>query len=427
MKTNLHPIPPNANSASRVRFAVLAMVFAAAFITYLDRVCLSVAAPAMQKEFGLSQIQFGWVFTVFYIAYGVAEVPASWLGDRWGQRRMLVRIVGCWSAFTMLTGVARSLPTLLITRTVFGAAEAGAFPTLSRALSRWFPVTERGGANGVLWMGARSGGALAPPLAVMLIGWLGWRSAFELFGAVGLIWCAVCWFWYRDDPAQQKSVNAAELELIRAGAVPAPTAHEKVPWKALLLNRTMLFLFASYFASGFGFQFFVTWLPTYFIREHGLSLQKSGVFAALPLAAGAVGCVMGGVIADWITRRTGSLVLGRRTVGVGGYFVAAVGYLGAIYMHSPGAAIALLALASGSHDLTLPVLWATTTDAGGRFGGTAGGFINLASSLSGVLAPLMGAMFERAFGSFHAVFWIAAGLYLFASVLWLFIDPRVKE
>jgi MFS family permease len=188
----------------------------------------------------------------------------------------------------------------------------------------------------------------------------------------------------------------------------------------------MLALFASYFASGFGFQFFVTWLPTYFMREHGLSLQKSGMFAALPLAAGAVGCVMGGVIADWITQRTGSLLWGRRIVGVGGYFVAAAAYLGAIYMQSPGAAIALLALASGCHDLTLPVLWATTTDAGGRFGGTAGGFVNLASALSGMLAPLMAAGFAHSFGSFHAVFWIAAGLYLFASALWLVIDPRKR-
>ena len=91
-------------------------------------------------------------FTVFYVAYAVFEMPTSWLGDRWGQRRMLFRIVGCWSIFTILTGFARSFATLLATRTVFGAAEAGAFPTLSRALSRWFPIHERGRANGLMWM-----------------------------------------------------------------------------------------------------------------------------------------------------------------------------------------------------------------------------------------------------------------------------------
>jgi len=146
-----------AQTPTRIRYAVLLLVYLAAFITYLDRVCLSVAAPAMQADLGISQVQFGWVFTVFYIAYAIFELPSARLGDTWGQRRMLVRIVGCWSIFTILTGVARSFSTTLVTRFVFGAAEAGAFPTLSRSLSRWFPIHERGRANGVMWMGARSG------------------------------------------------------------------------------------------------------------------------------------------------------------------------------------------------------------------------------------------------------------------------------
>jgi nitrate/nitrite transporter NarK len=253
---------------------------------------------------------------------------------------------------------------------------------------------------------------------------IGWRYTFAVFGAIGLIWCVVCALWYRDDPADQPSVNAEELRLIRVGAAAAPEGKESVPWKRLLLNPTMIALFCSYFASGFGFQFFVTWLPTYFMREHGLSLQRSGAFAAVPLAAGAVGCLMGGVIADWITRRSGSITIGRRTVGVGGFLLGAIGYVAAIHGHSAEAAIAFLALASGAHDLTLPVLWATTTDAGGRFGGTAGGFVNFASSLSGMLAPLSAALLERLFGSFHAVFYAAAAMYVIGAVLWLFIDPR---
>jgi MFS family permease len=411
-------------TASRTRYVVLALVYLAAVITYLDRVCISVAAPSMQADLGLSQLQLGWVFTVFYIAYGVFEIPTAWLGDRWGQRLMLVRIVGCWSVFTILTGLARSLPTMLVTRTIFGAAEAGAFPTLSRALSRWFPIHERGRANGIMWMGARSGGAIAPPIAVALMGLIGWRASFAVFGAVGLVWCGIFALWYRDDPATHGSVNAAELNEIRVGAAPPPAAREGVPWRRLLLNPTMLALFASYFASGFGFQFFVTWLPTYFMREHGLTLQRSGVFAALPLAAGALGCLMGGVFADWIARRTGSVMLGRRIVGVSGFLLGAAGYTAAIHVGSAESAIAFLALASGAHDLTLPVLWATTTDAGGRFGGTASGFVNFASSLSGMLAPLTAASLEQAFGSFHAVFYAAAGLYVIGAALWLTIDSR---
>jgi ACS family glucarate transporter-like MFS transporter len=409
---------------TRTRYAVLLFVYFAAFITYLDRVCISVAAPDMQHDLGLSQMQFAWVFTVFYIAYGVCEMPTAWLGDRWGQRRMLIRIVGGWSLFTILTGMVRNLATLMTTRFVFGAAEAGAFPTLSRTLSRWFPLGERGRANGIMWMGARSGGAVAPPIAVAMIALVGWRYTFAMFGVVGLIWTAVCVFWFREEPADHPSVNKEELGVIRLGAAPPPQAGERVPWKALLCNRTMIALFCSYFASGFGFQFFVTWLPTYLIREHGSTLRQSGLLSGLPLAAGAVGCLLGGVIADWITRRTGSVTIGRRTVGVSGFLLGAAGYAGAMYGHSAAAAIALLALASGAHDMTLPVLWATTTDAGGRFGGTASGFVNFASSLSGTLAPMTAALLERTFGSFHAVFLAAAAMYLSGAALWLVIDPR---
>jgi ACS family D-galactonate transporter-like MFS transporter len=113
-------------------------------------------------------------------------------------------------------------------------------------------------------------------------------------------------------------------------------------------------------------------------------------------------------------------------VAVVGYTLGAIGYLTAVYVKSPAAAIAFLTLASGAHDLTLSVMWATTTDVGGRFGGTAGGFINVGSSISGMLAPLTAATVESIFGSFSAVFWIAAGLYFCAACLWLFIDPRKR-
>jgi len=368
---------------------------------------MSVAAPLMQREFSLGDTQFSLVFTAFYVAYAIFELPAAWLGDRWGQRRTLIRIVGGWSLFTMLTGLTRGYSSLLLVRFLFGGAEAGAFPTLSRALSRWFPVHERGVANGLMWMGARLGGALAPALAVVAIAWVGWRGTFLIFGAVGLAWVAVCAAWYRDAPGE----SAAPIQ-------------EPLPWKKLLFNRDLLMLCGTYFASGFGFQFFVTWLPTYLTREHGLSLARSGFYASLPLLAGACGCVLGGLVSDAITRWTGSLLWGRRLIGAGGFLLGAVGFTLAIQARSPVFAVACLAVASGAHDLTLPVVWATCTDLGGKFGGTAGGWMNLASSLSGMVAPVAAASLAQWFGSFHAVFWVTTTLYLAAAVLWLFIDPR---
>jgi MFS family permease len=260
-----------AQSSTRQR--VLLLVFLVTGINYLGRVCLAAAAPAMMRDLGLSNMRMGYVFGVFALSYGLFEIPAGWYGDRIGQRKMLTRIVVCWSAFTVFTGLAWNYVTLMITRFVFGAAEAGAFPTLARALARWFPRLDRGRVNGVMWMGARLGGALAPPLATWLIAWCGWRMSFALFGLVGFVWSAVFWLWYRDDPAEHAAVNGAELAYIRggseSGAADARPAPKATPWRRIFASGNLWALFWMYFATSYGFWFFLTWLPTFLMRITG--------------------------------------------------------------------------------------------------------------------------------------------------------------
>jgi MFS family permease len=205
--------------------------------------------------------------------------------------------------------------------------------------------------------------------------------------------------WYRDHPA--------------GAAVQRTTA--PVPWRALLTNGTLLALFWAYFASGFGFQFFVTWLPTFLMKEHGLTLQRSGIYSALPLLAGAAGCLAGGFLADR---------LGRRLVAVCGFLFSAVAFVGSVYAGSGEWAIIGLVLAAGLHDVTLPAAWATCVDVGGKFGGTASGYMNLASSISGTLAPIAAAWLAELTGTFTSVFWVAAGVYFVGGLLWLAIDPK---
>ncbi len=423
MKQPIQPATP-----TRARHRVLLLGFLMAVITYLDRVCISAAAPDMSSDLGLSSMQMGYVFSIFALAYGIFEIPMGWLGDRYGQRSLLTRIVVCWSAFTVLTGLAWNYLVLLVVRFVFGAAEAGAFPTLARALARWFPHLERGRANGVMWMGARLGGSLAPPLAALLIARLGWRTTFFLFGVTGLFWCAAFWPWYRDDPADHRAVNAAELAYIREGRVIPTDEQGKAAemWGRLLRSPSMWALFGMYFCAAYGFFFFVTWLPTYLVEEHGLTLERSGLYSALPLGFGAVGSIAGGAFSDWLIRRTGSLRWGRRAVGVGGFMLAAVGFGLAVVARSPLAAVLCLAFAQGAQDLTLPVAWATCVEIGGAFGGTATGFMNTASSLSAMISPVSAAWLAETFGSFHAMFLVATVIYVIGGLLWLAVDPHER-
>ena len=427
---------------TRARYFVLLLGFLVSLITYLDRVCISAAAPAISLDLRLSSMQMGYVFSAFALSYAIFELPSGWWGDRIGQRRVLTRVVAGWSVFTMLTGLARSYPALLVTRFVFGGLETGAFPTLSRALARWSPTSERARANGVMWMGARLGGAIAPPLAAVLIAAIGWRATFAVFGCVGFFWCLVFWNWFRDDPAQHPSVNAAELAIIRGGSEAKPGSAEhgiqepdatrppaisskssSTPWRRIFSSGTLWAMFGMYFCSAYGFWFFVTWLPTFLVREHGLSLKKSGLYASLPLAAGTIACLAGGAFSDWLVKRTGNVKWSRRAIGVSAFVLAAAGFGCAAKVHSPLLAVLLLAAAEGSHDMSLPVSWATVTDVGGRFGGTASAFMNMASSLSAMVSSVSAAWLASKFGSFDAVLAVASAVYFIGGMLWLSIDP----
>jgi MFS family permease len=368
-------------------------------------------------------MQMGYVFSIFALAYGIFEIPAGWLGDRLGQRKMLTGVVALWSAFTVLTGLIWGYFDLLAVRFAFGAAESGAFPSLARAVGRWFRTTDRGRANGIMWMGARIGAAIAPPLATLLIRWLGWRITFSVFGMIGGIWCAVFWPWFRDNPAQHPSISASDLAYIREDPDPPSTAKPScTPWKRIFMNANLWAFFWMYFATSYGFWFLLTWLPTYFIRQHGLSAQRAGFYAALPLAVGAVSSIAGGALSDTLVRRTGSLLWGRRMVGLGGYLLAGAGFTTAGLMQNPFAAIVCLMLAETGMDLAVPVAWTACLEVGGSFGGTTTAFMNTASCISAFISPLAAAWVFTRFKSFDAMLISAGVVYLIAALLWLKVD-----
>ncbi len=197
-------------------------------VTYLDRVCISVADPRMQDALHISPLAWGWVTGIFTLSYAAFEIPSGALGDRIGPRRVLTRTVLWWSAFTSLTGLVTGFYPLLATRFLFGMGEAGAFPNASVAIARWFPVHERGRVFGVVLMASQLGGAIAPLLVIPIQVHYGWRASFYLFGILGVAWSAAWYWWFRDSPAEKAGVTPAELAETR-GLM--PKAHHCLPWK----------------------------------------------------------------------------------------------------------------------------------------------------------------------------------------------------
>jgi len=407
-------------STSFVRGRVLGFVFLLSVVTYLDRICIAAAAPFIMEDLKLTVLQMSVVFSAFTLAYSLFEIPTGWLGDTRGPRQVLTRIVVWWSAFTMLTGAARGLASLVVIRFLFGAGEAGAFPNAARALSRWFPARERGRANGVLFLGSRVGGMLSAPVALFLLQRIGWRASFVVFGAIGLVW-AVAWHaFYRDRPSEHPGMSASELAWIEQdGARPEVTA---TPWRAIFASRSLWAICAMYFSFGYGLYFYFTWLPTYLIRVLGFSLLAGGLFAALPFVLAGIADVLGGLVTDRLAATRG-LRVARCGLGFCAFLGSAFLIFASTLSVPPVAKAVLLALSLASADLALGACWAVCLDVGADHAGVVTGCMNTFGNLGGLVAPMVVGLAVERWQSWTVPLYATAVFYLLGALAWLLIDP----
>ncbi len=312
---------------TRVRYQVLAFTVALAALTYLDRVCISRAEAEVRRDLGLSPVQMGYVFSAFTMAYALFEIPSGAWGDRIGARRVLTRIVVWWSSFTIATAAAFNYASLLAVRFLFGMGEAGAFPNSSRTISRWFPASERGTAQGIFFAGAHLGGGLTPILVGALLTLLPWRVIFVLFGTVGFVWAAAWFSWFRDEPDDHPAVSESERITIKSGREPMQSHRlDTAVLVRILADRNVILLCLMYFTQAYGFYFNITWLPTYLKEARGFSGWKLNVLAGLPLILSAVADLLGGLATDRLTRRHG-LRAGRCWIGGMALLTAGMGLI----------------------------------------------------------------------------------------------------
>ncbi len=454
------PAPSLLAKPTRVRYGVLGFAGVLSMITYLDRVCMSNIAPEIQSEFDLSNTQLGWLFTAFAFAYAAFEIPSGWLGDVFGPRRTLIRIVLWWSCFTALTGAIYphatwpilSFLALLAVRFFFGIGEAGAYPNIARAFHSWFPFQERGFAQGTVWMAGRFAGGITPLIVLSLIfrttdadgsETVHWRHAFWIFGSLGVVWCITWWWWFRDRPEQHRSVNPAELayirgvreEVIKAGANLPPTAnedagHSGVPWGRMLTSVNLWSLCLMYFCGAYGWYFNITWLPKYLSSHYDVSVQTHGFWtmsflSGAPLLFGSLACLVGGLLTDAFIRRTGNRKWGRRLFGVLGHGACATCYFLSLMAASPWTFVALITLATFCNDLTMGSAWASCLDIGRKYSGIVSGCMNMVGNMGGAAAGIMTGWVLELFGverGWTINFLLFGGIYLAAVLFWLRFD-----
>ncbi len=418
------PESASAQSPTRVRYKVVSLTLLLAMVTYLDRSCIGTVAPDIMRDLSLSKEQMSWVFTIFAIAYALFEIPTAWWADRLGTRSTLTRIVLWWSGFTMLTAASFNYATMLVVRFLFGAGEAGAWPCVARTFARWIPLSERGRIQGIFFAGAHLAGAVTPTLVVVLMAHMSWRSIFVLFGVIGVVWSIVWYWWFRDEPADHPSVNAAEVAKITAGRQIGTDHHAGLAyWKRLFSHRNTVALCLAYMPTSAAFYFCITWLPTFLKEKHGFSSVTLGVFAGLPLFLAVFGDIFGGVATDTAVRRFG-LRLGRVGVGIAGNVLAAVAMFFAAYVSQPMLAAVLLSVSVAMAMFTLGAAWGTCLDMGGEHVGVVSAAMNTAGQVASIPTPLLVTFLVSRLGDWNAPLYVMCGFFTFGAFCWLFIDPR---
>jgi MFS family permease len=406
---------------TKARYWVIVFAITLAIIQYIDRVCISQAGPKIQVDLRLTDSQMGWVFSAFTLSYALFEIPCGYLGDKIGPRRVLLRIVLWWSFFTAATGWVRSWFTLVATRFLFGAGEAGCFPNLTKAFNRWLPAHERARAQGIMWMSARWGGAFTPLLVFWCLQFMHWRTSFLVFGFLGVVWAAIFFWWYRDDPRQHKSVNAAEAALLPSDG--GHDEHVNVPWRRLYTSSSVWFLCAQYFAASYSWYFFITWFPKYLLTERGLDMKQSALLAGLPLFLGGFGALTAGWLAPHLSRRFGGMRTVRKGFGAVGFTLGAALLVISTYLKNPYAAVLAIALVSFCNDLMMPGAWAACMDVGGKYCGTLSGTMNMMGNLGGFVSPIVIGYIIQYTGNWNLTFYVTAVIYLLGAVCWLLTDP----
>ena len=414
---------------SKGRWYILVLIGLMYLITYLDRVNISTAAPMISKEFGFDKITMGVIFSAFVWAYAMFQVPGGWLGDRFGARNVLTIIVGYWSVMTAATAAATGATSFMALRFLFGIGEAGAFPGATRAMQLWYPRHERGFVQGITHSASRLGAAIAPPIVVLIMTTLGWRSVFYICGAVGFVWSVLWYFAYRNLPEDHALVNEAELKHIRGtdekGNAKKANVEKKpsVPWGTLLRSPNMWAIMCAYFTYVYCLWIFLSWLPSYLVEFRHFTLLKVGFLASLPLWAGVVGDTVGGLATDWLLAKTGNIKLARRAVAIVGMLGCAVFIVPAALAENAYTAVYCLTASMFFLECTIGPSWAVPMDMGGEHSGTVSGMMNMAGNIGGALSPIVFGVLVQ-FGSWQAPFIVAACLLVLGAAVWAFwLDP----
>ena len=415
---------------SKVRWVVAGLMWSAIAINYIDRTVLSAAAPHLQSEFHLGALEMGIVMSAFFWSYALLQLPAGMLADRFGQKIVLGVAVFWWSLATAVTGFASGFKSLVALRVMLGVGEAGSYPSNAGIATRWFPRQERATVAGIFDSGSKLGGAVALPLIAWLLAIFDWKVTFAITGALGLVWCAIWVLVFKNSPADHRRVNAAELAYIQEGGE-APrrdgAAIADVPWYRLFAHRNIWAMCIGFFMINYNSYFFITWLPTYLVKERGMSMMEMGFMASLPLILSMVVEIFAGWASDrvYASGRLSLTATRKLFLVIGLLMASSIGF--AAFAASPLVAVALLCVAKSGTTVAASQVWALPGDvAPPNMVSRVAGIQNTVSNMGGVVGPVVTGAIVGSTGSFVPALLFSSALIVIAILNYLFLLGKVE-
>ncbi|MFP5108817.1 MFS transporter [Neobacillus sp. 211] len=419
------------NKATKVRYAVVFMLFFTVIVNYMDRSNISIAAPFITKELGIDSVTMGLIFSAFGWTYCALQIPGGWVLDKLGNRNTHAIGIAGFSIMTLLQGFASGFSGLFLLRVGLGVFEAPAFPTNSKVAASWFPENERARAISIYTSGQFIGLAFLTPTLIFLQQSFGWRGLFIIAGIVGLAW-SVLWYIFYRDPNKSKKVNQAELDYIREGDgfIEASEKGEKVKigakdFRLILSSRKLWGIFIGQFAVNSTLWFFLTWFPTYLVEYRGLSFIKTGFLASLPFLAAFVGVLSAGFLSDFLVKKGVSKDKARKAPIITGLLLS-TSIIGANYVDSPGLIVMFMSIAFFGNGFA-SITWVfVSLLAPKRLIGIAGGVFNFIGGTASIIIPIVIGFLVKG-GNFAPALTFIACVTLTGALSYIFLVGKVER
>jgi MFS family permease len=375
----------------------------------------------MQKELGLSSIALGIAFSAFNYSYAPFQLIGGWFADRFGARRTLTVCGLAWSVTTIATAAITGLGSLFAVRLALGMGEGATLPAANRALSKWTSLASRGTAVGLTHAAGRLGAGASAPIVALLITWFSWRFSFVSLGVLSAIWAVLWWCYFHEDPRRHPGITNAEL----AGLPTPPSASRigsgPVPWRRLVPRVAPLMII--YFCQGWTGWLYVTWMPSLFQKNYGLDLKKSSLFYAAMLFSAMIAELLGGVVTDYLLRRTQNLQIARSLLIAGSWTLVVAALVPAILVHDLAIGLAGFTVALFFLGFAISPLWTATMDIAPNYAGSSSALMNAAGAVAGIVSPVAFGWILQHTGNWTTPFAFSVGLLVFAIVMTYWIRP----